>query len=607
MDYAALLQHAPLAAHMSQATLRGMVDQAQALTMQGGDYLYREGDAPDYFYVVVSGRLRVTSGRDTLIGYIGYGEPVGEAGAMMNEPRSASVRALRDSVVLRLDKQRFMDFINHNASAAVALAQRLVFRLRQSARERQIAASLSQNNYTVLATSSDTPAMTLAESLARGMNGYPQVRVLTAAHVDACLGPGTASAAYSDHATSLRLSQWLCELEQRHHSLIFVADAQDQNWALRCLRQADRVLLLAEADQPPHSPAALEQWRGDDDPLAPVELVLLRPEGDPSPHTMTWRQNTGARAHYYVHPWDSLELEALKRQISGRGIGLVLGGGGARGFAHIGLLRALEQLDIPIDICGGTSMGAFVSALIACGFDSVEIAHLARETFVENNYLNDYTLPRVSFIKARRFLQRLHEIFGDRQIEELRRSYYCITTNLSTGAGLIHDQGPLAEWVGTSMAVPGVAPPVAWQGDLLCDGGVVNNLPTDVMQDLDRGVIIASSVSAKGDIALPGHGLERPEPDALLSRKKLAGQRSPHFSEILLRTATLSSDTTLALAAAERADVLLRLPVQSFGMFDWNRLDELIELGYSTGMRELEPLREGLLSGDQANGIGSAL
>jgi NTE family protein len=356
------------------------------------------------------------------------------------------------------------------------------------------------------------------------------------------------------------------------------------------------VLVLAEADIPARQPPALHEWRGAEAPLAPVELVLLRPEGDPSPHTLDWQRSTGARAHYYVHPWDAHDLEALKRQISGRGIGLVLGGGGARGFAHIGLLRALEQLEIPIDVCGGTSMGAFVAALLACGFDSVEATQVARETFIDNNYLNDYTLPRVSLIKARKFLGRLRAIFGARRIEELRRTYYCISTNLSTGASVVHDYGPLAEWVGTSMAVPGVAPPIAWRGDLLCDGGVVNNLPTDVMQSLERGSIIACSVSSDTDIQLPGAGIDWPDPEALLHLPSAAPVRPPRFSEILLRTATLASDTTLARAAAERADVYLRMPVQDYGMFDWTKLDALIDLGYEQAMRTLAPLRDSLLS-----------
>jgi hypothetical protein len=121
----------------------------------------------------------------------------------------------------------------------------------------------------------------------------------------------------------------------------------------------------------------------------------------------------------------------------------VLGGGGARGFAHISLVRALEELDPPVDVAGGTSMGAFVSALVACGFDSVQMAGIARETFVRNKYLNDYSLPRVSLIRGRKFVTHLDELFGELRIEDLRRTYFCVSANLTTGA-VVHDRGKLA-------------------------------------------------------------------------------------------------------------------------------------------------------------------
>lgn len=280
-----------------------------------------------------------------------------------------------------------------------------------------------------------------------------------------------------------------------------------------------------------------------------------------------------------------------------RGIGLVLGGGGARGFAHIGLLKALRQLDIPIDVMGGTSMGAFIAALAACDFDPVEMTQIARETFVSNNYLNDYSLPRVSLIRGQRFLTRMREIFGKTRIEELRRSFFCMSTNLSNGGAVIHARGELAVWVATSMAVPGVAPPVAHEGQLLCDGGVADNLPTAAMQNMQRGSIIACSVSAEGDVRATGHGMQNPDPAALLQWR---GPGRPSFSEILLRSATLTSDTIIQKAAIERADIYVHMPVDAVGMFSWGALDDLIDTGYTHAMAQLEPLRGQLLEPDQA-------
>jgi len=240
-------------------------------------------------------------------------------------------------------------------------------------------------------------------------------------------------------------------------------------------------------------------------------------------------------------------------------------------------------------------MGAFISALLASGYDSVEIAHIARETFISNNYLNDYTLPRVSLIQGRRFMSRLEELFGAQLIEDLRRSYYCISTSLTSGSAVIHDHGSLATWVGTSMAVPGIAPPVAYRGELLCDGGVVDNLPTDVMQGMERGSIIACSVSSKTDIHAPQpQSTDTPDPYALLLRENRLLR--PGFRDILLRTATLTADTVIQRESARRADVFIAMPVQQVSLFGWRHLDELIEAGYRHAMEQLGPLRDSLVA-----------
>jgi NTE family protein len=214
------------------------------------------------------------------------------------------------------------------------------------------------------------------------------------------------------------------------------------------------------------------------------------------------------------------------------------------------------------------------------------------DTFVRANYLNDYTLPRYSFLRGRRFADRLAEVFGERRIEDLRHPFFCVSTNLTTGNPVVHDHGPLAVWVGTSMAIPGIGPPVAWEGDLLCDGGVVDNLPTDVMQGLERGSIIASNVSGEGGLRAPGAGYGEPDPEALMHWN--ADGAAPRLPSILMRSATLSGAASMA-RSADYADVFLDMPCDGIGLFEWKRLDELIERGYEYALEALTPLRESLL------------
>lgn len=592
MTSSAVLEQAPLFTGLPVDVLRNLADNSEQQILHCGEQLYACGNPTEYFHLVVSGRLRAARG-DALIGYIGRLEPVGEMSILSGETRESDVHALRDTVVLRIPRAVFIRQMNAHGPALMRVTRVMLSRLRRHNRLRRHSVTEGHGCFALLPSSPGVPVAVLAEALIRRLGGWPKARLVSARHVDAALGEGMSQTGFDEPAAHRRMMAWLDDLEGRHDYLILVADNDRDVWAQRCLRQADRVLILAEADQQPGLiPALCSLPTGE--LLAPLELALLRPEGDPSPHTAAWRDMLHADAHYFVHPWAAEDIQSLARQMTGRGVCLVLGGGGARGFAHIGLVRALNELQIPVDIMSGTSMGAFVSALLACGYDHVEMTQIARETFINNNFLNDYTIPRVSLIRGRRFLARLREIFGDRNIEDLQRSYYCMSTNLSTGAAMVHDQGPLAVWVGTSMSVPGVAPPVAYEGELLCDGGVVDNLPTDVMQRMERGLIVASAVSTHGDISAPHAGRDGADPNALL---QWHGEgRRPGFSEILMRTATLTADTVIAKEAMQRADVMLNMPVEGYSMFSWQGLDDLIERGYRHALEELAPRRDQLIA-----------
>jgi NTE family protein len=590
MNAASVLAASPLFSSLGGEAQNELAALAARLEVGSGQRLYGMGEPPTHLYVVASGRLRVQAGA-RLLGYVSRGEPVGEIGVLTGDPRTSNVHAIRDTVLYAIERAPFLALCERYPAALLELTRLLITRLRQYQGERRASATGTQGTFAVIPASPAVPVQLLGEALVRGLSGWPRARLVTAAHVDATLGAGTAYAPLADLEAGRRVGAWLADLEAKHRYLVLAADGERDPWALRCLRHADRVLVLAEAQADPGSAPVLPSLDGEE-LLAPVELVLLRSEGDPSPRTLAWRERTGARAHYFVHPWHAPDLAALARQITGRGVGLVLGGGGARGFAHIGLMRALEQLEIDVDVLGGTSMGAFVSALAACGFDSVEMTHIARETFVAANYLNDYNVPRVSLIRGRKFYARLREIFGERAIEELRRTYFCMSSNLTSGSAMVHDRGTLAAWVGTSMSVPGIAPPIAYEGELLCDGGVIDNLPTGVMQSLERGLIIASNVSTEGEIRATGAGLGLPDPEFLLRRRRGASAL-PSLREILLRTATLGGEATLR-QAAERADLYIRMPVQDFRVFDWGRLDELVEIGYRQSIAALAPIRDKL-------------
>ena len=590
MDVRSLLAQTQLFVALSGSALDQLAARTVVRELSSGETLLEIGSPADSLYIVAVGRLRVVLGDGTVVNDIGRLEPSGEISFLSGEPRTATVYAVRDSKVLEIDREALYEVFVRHPSALLEMSRTVIRRLRQNQRAAKLAASRRSRCYALLPASAAVDIQALARGLGEALSVCGDVQVLDAATVDAALGPGTAATPIGDGDREDRLIHWLQEREMAHRHLVYVADAAGGHWSRRCMRQADRVLVLADSRHPPLMSASIEDLRGSG-LRTEIELLLVRPDQAPAGAVLEWRALVGATAHYFLRPGVARDVDRLARSLTGRALGVVLGGGGARGFAHIGLMRAIEELGLPVDVVGGASMGAFVSALVASGYRSEDMLRIARRTFVDRNLLNDYLFPSVSLIRGRKFLSGLREVFGEAQIEDLRTPFYCVSTNLTRGRVQVHDRGPLDVWLGTSMCIPGVAPPVAYKGELLVDGAVINSLPTDIMQALERGPIIASDVSTEGGIGAPG--IEGPDPEGLL-RWTHADKRPSLFS-ILFRTATLTSESGVA-ARAEKADLYLRMPVNGVGVFDWKKIDEVVDRGYRHAMEQLPQFQASALS-----------
>lgn len=589
MDVRAVLSQTKLFSCIPPEAMTELAARARIVEIKSGGTLFESGAPSDGLYVVVTGRLRVILPDGATAGEIVRYEPIGEIGLLSGEPRSATLYAIRDSILLKFDRDELMTFAMLHPAALVEMTRVMVTRLRQNQRAKMLETTRNVHNFAIIPAADSVDAQAFARTFADALAAHDNTCVVNENFVDAQLGPGTAKKHFTDGDINARVMTLLSAIEDEHRYLVYDAGREAGAWARRCMRQADRVIVVANNASLPLATPMLESLRTSGI-RAPIDLVLLRPEGAAAGDVQAWRERVGATAHYFVRPQHQGDWASLVRQLTGRGIGLVLGGGGSRGFAHIGLLRALQELRIPVDLVGGSSMGAFLSALVASGYDANEMTHITRETFVRHNYLNDYMIPTIALIRGRKFVQRLKQIFEDRQIEQLRMPFFCVSTNITRGAAVVHDRGPLYLWLAASMSVPGVAPPIAYKEELLVDGAVINSLPTDVMQNLRRGPIIASDVSTEGYLRAPG--IEGPDPEGLL-RWTSPGERPTLFS-ILFRTASMTSESGV-IARAARADLYLRMPVNGIALFDWKKIDEVIERGYRHALEKLTPLRDTLL------------
>jgi predicted acylesterase/phospholipase RssA len=290
--------------------------------------------------------------------------------------------------------------------------------------------------------------------------------------------------------------------------------------------------------------------------------------------------------HVHIREDQPDDLSRVTRIVTGNAFGLVLAGGAVRGFAHLGVHRAMKELGLPIDWVGGTSIGAIMAATIACPIDMEEATELARTSFVKGKPFSDFTIPTMSLIRGRRMERMLREHL-DYQIEDLPIPFYCVSCNLDTGSTNLHEAGDLPTALRASAALPGIIPPAVVNQRLVIDGAVVNNLPVDIMREKPVNRIIAVDLGSAEQVKVEYSSV--PSPWAVLRGRYLPfarRHRVPSLSNILLK-ATLLGTLERVREQGKRADILLNPPVRNFGMTEVKSFEKIVQAGYEHAITEL--------------------
>lgn len=577
----------PLFRDLNEAELDPILPHLTWMLVPGGHVVCRQGDEADGLYLVASGRLAIVrelpGGETHLLSHAGRGESVGEVAVLTGNPRSATVRALRDTVIARLDRAGLVLLLEEHPRIALAFTRRLAGWIAPAPEAETSRGCLA---VAVVAAHEGIPLADLTRRLAASLSAHGPTLLLTSRDVDRRFGEGSACSADGsvEHG---RVASWIDGQEAHHAFLVYEGDSGATAWTRRSLRQADRILVLVDAGSDP-SLGFLAEELGRLQGEPHEELVLLHANPKRRPRgTSRWLALRPFDRHHHIRPSLPGDFDRLARFLDGKAVGLVLGGGGARGFAHIGVIRALEEAGIPIDRVGGTSMGAVMAGLHARGFDWKDMVRLNRWGWVKYRPHKLYTLPMISLLSSRKAERMLDMMFGDDLIEDLWLNFFCVSTNLTRAEVVVHLRGDLERAVGTGMRLPGVVPPAVQNGDLLVDGGVLDNLPTGVMRRFGEGPIIAVDVSASVDVKADPSYRHAPGPGQLLLGRWLKTPPFPNILEIIHRSAVLASDVYARQAKSE-VELYLDLPMDGYDMFDVERLDDLVELGYRYTKEQLE-------------------
>lgn len=623
------------------------------IQVPGSHVLFNEGDDADAIYIVLNGRLRSVYKEATknvkIHSEYGQGESIGELEVLTVSKRPYTLHAIRESELAKFPRSLFEILARRHPSTTIEISRIVASRVLN----RLGAPSLDgyevppSSNFRTVSVVPISEGLPVAEFGAKLLSAYNEVGhdvfQLNIATVLRRLGRNA-----FNKIGDLKLSGYLADLEERYQTVLYLADSPVTSpWTKTCIAQADCILLLADSSSEVDI-GEYERLLVTMKTTAKTELILLHHERYVSPGlTAKWLKNRiWVDTHHHLQMEMSRTIDSerslgpssklsairnkvksiqselitkyrhrgrpsysntfphkndfarLARILSGNAVGLVLGGGGARGISHIGVIRALEENGVPIDYVGGTSIGSLVGGLYARDYDMVplyartkqfagRIASLWRMAF-------DLTYPATSYTTGHEFNRGIWKAFGDCQIEDFWLRYFNNTTNITHSRMEIHQSGYAWRYVRASMSLAGLLPPLTDQGSMLLDGGYVDNLPVEQMKIWGAKYVFAVDVGSVDDTTPMSYGDSLSGLWVLFNRWNVFSRHPnvPNLAEIQQRLAYVSSVGALEKAKSTPGVYYLRPPIDDYATLDFGKFEEIYRVGIIYGHQYLEDIKK---------------
>lgn len=598
--YAPSLTDIALFAGLSEADKAAIAATCRSLAVERGVPLVTEGERETSLYLVIAGRFAVTrAGHDTVVCEIGPGQPIGEIGFLTGAPRTATVTAQRDSLVLELNRGSFDELASRHPAVWPALAEALARRLGETtAIARPVHHPLVPRTIAVIPAGRTTLSRAFIARLADALASVCCVRVLQTA-ADAGLDKEPSGSRGIDQS---RATTRLTEMESQCDVLLLVAAVEDRDWNETAIRHADQVIAVAPFDADAEL-GPLEEIARRFLPPEMHRLVLLHPVRRRITGTNRWLEPRTLAMHHHVAEDSADDIARLVRFLRGTALGLVACGGGALCATHVGAYEALSEKGLTFDIMGGTSAGSAMVAGFILGTSPDEMDRAIHDMFVARRAMGRYTIPRYSLLDHINFDRQLAAFFGGLDIEDLWIPFFAVSSNLSRNTLHVHRQGDLFTAIRASSAIPVMLPPIYTEdGEMLVDGCLLDNVPVSTMHALKGGPNIVVSCSLpemkRFDVdygSLPSRGALIRAGLNPLARRKLPD--APNVVSVLMRSLMAGRQD---FQRQLRSDDTLIVPVLPDGIsyLDWNRHGELRRAGY-------ESARAVLLDGPAFNRVHS--
>lgn len=565
---------------LPEETIAALAQKMRPRELANGEALIQQGQPGDSLFLVIDGRLEArlsvaaTPPQVKALGRIGRGEVVGEMAVLSGAPRLCSIVAIRESRVLELARADFQEILARHPDSLVQITYQIIRRARAPVAAQDPVATVG-----VIPASPRVEIDRFSEALVAALSEWGSVGLLRPRDV---LGP-TGNETLNDN---------LSLLEQEHDRVVYQGLHWGAAWSRRVVRQADLILVVADADDD----AALSDFERDalfcERPLsaARVDLVLLHRDRSAAPRgSARWLQHRRPRLHHHVALGAAGDFARLSRLITGNSVHLILSGGGARGFGHIGVMRALDEAGIPIDFVGGTSMGAGMAAFRAMEWPAARVVETMHRHLASGR---DLTLPVLSLFAGKKGTRALQAMFGEQQIEDLWLNYFAVSADLQHAEEFVHRRGPLWLAQRASTSMPGIYPPVILEGRCLIDGGALNNLPVDVMAGITPGRIIAVDVSQEHAVEFAAHHPMMISGWELLWRRLnpfRRAPRDPHIADVLARAGEIAAvRIRRASHASTQVALTITPPVTGYRTLDLSAIDTIVDVAYRHACEHVE-------------------
>ena len=565
---------------MDDQQLEKILAVTEIIDFDAGEYLFQQGETGNAFYIVLSGRFRALQNSEEgiyILGDISTGEPIGEFSLFTKEKHSASVVALRKSSVLRLEDEEYTMLVQQFPSFANSLTKYVIERLRRNAHQQKMDAAPKNIAVVKLQPASDVSDYTndikqQLQSMGFEINIYDHT-----------------SQDQHDYQTTFD------NMEKQLGLNFLVCDKDHNEWARQCIAYCDLVI-VATAFHEEHSLSEIEKnlsLYSTNVMNKKIYLLLLHPEAAPLPiNTRRWFEDRVIDLHLHIRKNNLSDIRRFCRIVTHQATGFVLGGGGARGFAHIGVLKAFLEKGIEIDFVGGTSAGGIYGAGIThADFDMTKLMALCELAAQRKPTSNDYTFPFMSLMSGKKMRKFLKEVFGDSYMEDLWVNTFCVSTNFSNASLKIHDRGLIRKQVEASIAIPGVFPPVIIDQHLHIDGGIIDNLPVESMHKKPVRNVIAVSLSSEATALTELK--EMPSSWRMFWNKMTSSNKTslPGLSSILINSITINSRHKQETNKKHVA-IYLELDLKEFKFLDWTHWQQIMQKGYEQALVHLKEMPE---------------